>query len=312
MRLALISHTDCLLHRMGEYHPESPERLNTIDNELGRSGLEDQIKRYQAPLASKEQLLRVHDEQYLNFVFQSAPNEGFVALDPDVLMNPHSLKAALRAAGAAVYGVELLMRQETETVFCNVRPPGHHAERGRAMGFCLFNNVAVAAAHALEGYGLKKVAIIDFDVHHGNGTENIFKDNKRVLYCSSFEHPFYPFSGAETRSKHMINIPLPAGTTGAVFREKISSGWLRQVSEFQPEMIFFSAGFDAYQRDNMADLLLKEEDYFWLSQRIKAIAERCCQGRTLSVLEGGYHLPGLGLCAAAHLRGLLSPIETRP
>ncbi|KTD14944.1 histone deacetylase family protein [Legionella israelensis] len=306
MTIAFISHPDCLLHNMGNYHPESPERLKVIDEAIDKNPLAAQIKRYQAPLATKEQLLCVHDERYVNFVFQSSPKEGSVVLDPDVVMNPSSLQAALRAAGAAVYAVELVMNEEAESAFCNVRPPGHHAERNKAMGFCLFNNVAVAVAHALNAFKLKKVAIIDFDVHHGNGTEHIFKNNEQVLYCSTFEHPFYPFCGTETHSKHIINIPLPAGTTGSLFREKIEELWLNQVREFQPDMIFFSAGFDAYEEDNMADLLLKDEDYFWVTQKIKEIADECCQGRMVSALEGGYHLPGLGLCAVAHLRGLLS------
>ncbi|QBR83044.1 hypothetical protein E3983_00940 [Legionella israelensis] len=204
MTIAFISHPDCLLHNMGNYHPESPERLKVIDEAIDKSPLAAQIKRYQAPLATKEQLLCVHDERYVNFVFQSSPKEGSVVLDPDVVMNPSSLQAALRAAGAAVYAVELVMNEEAELAFCNVRPPGHHAERNKAMGFCLFNNVAVAVAHALNAFKLKKVAIIDFDVHHGNGTEHIFKNNEQVLYCSTFEHPFYPFCGTETHSKHTL------------------------------------------------------------------------------------------------------------
>lgn len=306
MTIAFISHPDCLLHDMGKYHPEQPARLRVIDDELIRVGLEAVLKQYSAPLVTREQLLRVHDEKYIDFIFASSPKEGLVPLDPDTWMNSHTLQAALRAAGAVVLGVDLVMSKETDAAFCNVRPPGHHAEKAKAMGFCFFNNVAVGVAHALEHHKLKRVAIVDFDVHHGNGTEDIFRHDERVLYCSSFQSPFYPFSGANTKSKHISNIPLPAGTTGKIFREKVEEFWFKKIMQFEPEMIFFSAGFDAYLKDEMSDLLLTEDDYAWITQAVKQIADEVCHGRIVSALEGGYELNGLGRCVAAHIRALFT------
>lgn len=306
MATALISHPDCLLPDIGKDHPEQPARLQVINDELIRTGLYDVLKHYLAPLVNREQLLRVHDENYINYIFQISPKKGLVSLDQDTWMNPYSLTAALRAAGAVVLGVDLVMSGEIDSAFCNIRPPGHHAERAKAMGFCFFNNIAIAAAHALEHYNLNRVAIVDFDVHHGNGTENIFQHDKRVLYCSSFQHPFYPFSGTETQSKHIINVPFPAGTTGEVFREKVEEFWFEKIIQFEPEMIFFSAGFDAYIRDEMSDLLLTVADYAWITLKIKQIADNICQGRIVSALEGGYALNGLGACVAAHIKTLLT------
>ena len=217
MTVALITHPDCLLHDMGEAHPEQPARIQVITDELIATGLDLILKKYLAPLVTREQLLRVHDVNYIDSIFHLAPQAGLVALDPDTFMNPYTLKAAQRAAGAAVLGVDLVMSGEVKAAFCNVRPPGHHAEKDKAMGFCFFNNVAVGVAHALDHYKLERVAIVDFDVHHGNGTENIFHNDERVLLCSSFQHPFYPFSGFDTKNDHIMNLPLPAGTTGKVF-----------------------------------------------------------------------------------------------
>ena len=305
MAIGIISHPDCLLHDMAIHHPEQPARLKAIQDELIRTGLSDILKYYTAPLATQEQLLRVHDEYYVNSVFKASPKKGITPLDSDTWMNPHTLNAALYAAGAGVYAVDLVMSSELSAAFCNIRPPGHHAEKAKAMGFCFFNNVAVAAAHAIEKYDLARVAIIDFDVHHGNGTENIFNHNTKVLYCSSFQSPFYPFSGEHTQSKHIINIPLPAGTTGKIFREKAEQFWFEKLNQFLPEMIFFSAGFDAYIQDPLSDLMLNEQDYAWITENIKKIADNICKGRIVSVLEGGYDLNGLGRCAAAHIKALL-------
>ena len=305
MTIALISHLDCLLHEMGQHHLEQPARLRAINDELIRTRLMDVLKSYQAPLATREQLLRVHDEEYVNNIFQISPQTGLIVIDADTLMNPYSLIAALRSAGAGILAVDLVMSGEADAVFCNVRPPGHHAEKAKAMGFCFFNNVAVAAAHALEHHKLKRVAIVDFDVHHGNGTENIFAHDERVLYCSSFQYPFYPFSGAKTKSKHILNIPLPAGTTGKIFRQKVEEQWLNQIELFSPDMIFFSAGFDAYIKDEISELMLVEEDYAWVTAEVKKIADSVCKGRIVSMLEGGYELKGLGRCVAAHIKALL-------
>ena len=305
MSVAIISHKDCLLHEMGISHPEQPARIVAIENELIRSGLEPLLEKHTSPMVTREQLIRAHAPDYVDYIFQASPQIGMVALDPDTSMNPYTLNAAMRAAGALVYAVDLVMDGKIKAAFCNVRPPGHHAERAHAMGFCFFNNIAVGVAHALAHHKLSRIAIIDFDVHHGNGTENIFSNEARVLLCSSFEHPFYPFCGADTVSNHIINIPLPARATGTLFRQEVEKKWLQQVREFKPELIFFSAGFDAYKDDFLADLLFVESDYAWITQEIKKIAEASCQGRMISTLEGGYNLDGLGRCAAAHIRALL-------
>lgn len=306
MSIALISHSDCVLHDMGMDHPESPYRIQVINDALLNSDLKKYLTLYESPLATQEQLLRVHDKEYVNFIFSKAPKEGLIPLDPDTWMNPYTLNAALHAAGAAVLGVDLVMKGEEAAAFCNVRPPGHHAEKAKAMGFCFFNNVAVGVAHALACYNLKRIAIIDFDVHHGNGTENIFQHDERVLLCSSFQSPFYPFSGTDTQSNHLVNVPLSSGTNGLLFRKEVEKAWFEKIYQFNPELIFFSAGFDGYLKDNMANLLLNEDDYFWITQQIKMIADKTCKGRIVSVLEGGYHLPGLAKCVEAHLRALLA------
>lgn len=305
MSVALISHPDCLLHDMGESHPEQPARMRAIDDYLVRSGLDSQLKKFEAPVVSGEQLLRVHTAKYIEQVFHLAPVDGLVSLDPDTMMNSYSLTAALRAAGAVAHAVDLIMDGKVDSAFCNVRPPGHHAERGHAMGFCIFNNIAVGAAHALEQYQLKRVAIIDFDVHHGNGTEDIFKNNKKILFCSSFQHPFYPYSGYDTKNKHILNIPLTVGTTSDVFRQKVTEHWLTALIKFKPQMLFISAGFDAYLHDPLSDVMLTEDDFAWITREIKKIAMISAAGRIVSTLEGGYDLNGLGRCAAAHIQALL-------
>lgn len=310
MPVALISHPDCLLHDMGAGHPECPQRLYAINDQLIASGLEPLLLHHDAPLASREQLQRVHDVAYVQSVFDRAPGEGRVFLDPDTSMNPHSLNAALRAAGAVALGVDLVMAGPIRAAFCPVRPPGHHAERDRAMGFCIFNNVAVGAAHAMAVHGLQRVAIVDFDVHHGNGTEDIFRDDPRVLLCSSFQHPYYPFSGGDTHSDHIVNVLLPAGTDGAGFRQAVGAAWLPALEAFRPELVLISAGFDGHHEDDMADLNLIERDYAWITAEVRAVAERHCAGRIVSTLEGGYALHALGRSVAAHLRELLGPANT--
>lgn len=305
MSIAFISHPDCILHEMGSGHPESPERLKAIEDLLLSSGLDVALQRYEAPLATREQLCRVHDSKYVEQIFSRAPQKGIVRLDQDTTMNPHSLAAALRAAGAVVLGVDLVMSDRSKLVFCNVRPPGHHAERKRAMGFCIFNNITVGAAHALHEHCLERVAIMDFDVHHGNGTEDIFQNNLGVLYCSTFQHPFYPYSGADVESEHIINVALPMGTEGSQFRAVVTSHWLPKLEAFKPELIFISAGFDAHIEDNMAGLGLLETDFAWVTTKIKEIAEQHASGRIVSVLEGGYALSALGRSVAAHLDALL-------
>jgi acetoin utilization deacetylase AcuC-like enzyme len=220
-------------------------------------------------------------------------------------MNPHTLPAALRAAGAAVQAVDAVLRGEADAAFCAVRPPGHHAGRRQAMGFCIFNNIAVGAAHALEAHGLRRVAIVDFDVHHGNGTQDIFKGDARVLFCSTHLHPFYPYTGERLPGGNIVNTPLPMGAGGRVFRQAINDDWLPRLHAFKPEMIFISAGFDAHRLDPLGGLALVEEDYYWVTQRLIDVAKQYCPGRIVSSLEGGYNLSVLGTSVAAHLRAFL-------
>ena len=264
---------------MGDWHPESPLRLNAIDDQLHTARLFDFLSHHQAPPVHRSQLLRVHDAAYVDFVEAASPRDGFHALDPDTSMNPFTLEAARHAAGGAVLAVDLVMRGEARNTFVACRPPGHHATRNQAMGFCFFNNVAVAAAHALEAHGLARVAIVDFDVHHGNGTEDIFRNDPRVMLCSTFQHPFYPFCGADTVSSHIINVPLPAGTTGGPYREAFSARILPQLEAFRPQMLFFSAGFDGHREDDMAQFGLVEADYVWITGQVMDLAARHAEGR---------------------------------
>ena len=304
MQTAFISHPLCLKHDMGALHPECPARLHAIEDQLIASGLYSYLQHHDAPEVTRDQLLRVHDAAYIDSIIAAAPSAGIIALDGDTLMNPYTYPAALRAAGAVVMAVDLVMAGKVENAFCNVRPPGHHAERGRAMGFCIFNNVAVGAAHALAAHGLSRVAIVDFDVHHGNGTEDIFRDEPRVMLCSTFQHPFYPYSGAETQLPHIVNVPLAAGTDGAGFRNAVTERCLPALQAFKPELLLVSAGFDAHREDDMSSMRLLEADYVWVTEQIKRIAELYAQARVVSVLEGGYELHALGRSAAAHIKVL--------
>jgi acetoin utilization deacetylase AcuC-like enzyme len=304
MTTALLQHSACALHDMGAGHPESPRRVEAIGDHLRARGILDQLVEVDAPRATREQLARVHDPDYLDAIEAAAPAHGLVHLDPDTAMNAHTYEAALRAAGAVVRAVDLVMAGESATAFCNVRPPGHHACRGRAMGFCFFNNVAVGAAHALEHHGLARVAIVDFDVHHGNGTEDIFRDDPRVLMASTFQHPFYPYSGVEGRSARMVNVPLPAHSAGDRFRSAVTDYWLPALEAFRPEMVFFSAGFDAHRDDDMAMLGLVDADYAWVTREVMDVARRHAGGRIVSALEGGYELGALARSTEQHVRAL--------
>lgn len=304
MPVAFVTHSDCLKHEMGAWHPERPERLAAIEDQLIASGLDSLLARHDAPLATEAQLARVHPVEYVRAIRDAAPEEGTVHLDPDTAMNPYSLQAALRAAGAAVLATDMVLRGEADAAFCSVRPPGHHACRARPMGFCIFNNVAVAAGHALEAHGLQRVAIIDFDVHHGNGTEDIFENDPRVLMASTFQHPFYPYSGTEDPAPNMVNVPLPAGAGSRQFRAAVTDNWIPALDRFRPELVMFSAGFDAHAEDDMAMLSLTDQDYAWVTQQVKAIADRHAGGRVVSILEGGYALSALGRSVVQHLRVL--------
>lgn len=305
MPIAYITHTDCLLHNVGSEHPERPARLNAIQDRLIASRMEFVVIQYDAPMIQRAHLDRVHDPDYVSRILTEAPQEGILELDSDTFMMPKTLNAALRAAGAAVYGVDLVMKGEADSAFCSIRPPGHHAERNRAMGFCYFNNVAVGAAYALDVHGLDRVAIIDFDVHHGNGTEEIFKDDPRILFCSSFQHPFYPFTGHQTETEHIVNIPLSAGTDGKIFQQQIEAHWLPALEKFKPQLVMISAGFDAHTEDEMGQLRLRETDYAWVTTQLKIIADKYADGRIVSMLEGGYALEALGRSVIAHLDALL-------
>jgi acetoin utilization deacetylase AcuC-like enzyme len=304
MHTAYLTHPECLKHSMGDWHPESPLRLRAIDDRLHAAHLFDFLVHHEAPLVQRSQLLRVHDAAYLDFIEAASPADGLRALDPDTSMNPHTLAAARRAAGGAVRAVDLVMHGEVNNAFVACRPPGHHATRNQAMGFCFFNNVAVAAAHALEAHGLERVAIVDFDVHHGNGTEDIFRDDPRLMLCSTFQHPFYPYCGADTASTHIINVPLPAGTAGQAYREAFSARILPRLESFRPQMLFFSAGFDGHREDDMAQFGLMEADYVWITEQVMGVAARHAEGRIVSVLEGGYDLSSLGRSVAAHIKTL--------
>jgi acetoin utilization deacetylase AcuC-like enzyme len=304
MAAAFITHEDCLLHEMGAHHPERPQRLKAIEDQLLASGLGAHLQRHEAPLASDEQLARVHPIEYVRAIREVAPAQGTVHLDPDTAMCPHTLSASLRAAGAAVLAVDLVMRGEAQSAFCNVRPPGHHACRARPMGFCIFNNVAVAARHAIGAHGVERAAIIDFDVHHGNGTEDIFAGDAQVLMASTFQHPFYPYSGTEDPAFNMVNVPLAAGAGTRQLHEAVERHWLPALERFRPELVLFSAGFDAHAEDDMAMLRFSDADYRWVTEQVKAVADRHAQGRIVSVLEGGYALGALGRSAVQHLRVL--------
>jgi acetoin utilization deacetylase AcuC-like enzyme len=304
MATAFIGHADCMKHDMGAYHPECPARLAAIDDQLIASGIGGYLEHHTAPLATTAQLARVHPPEYIAAIRAAAPQRGIVHLDPDTAMSPGTLDAALRAAGAAVLATDLVVGGAAENAFCSVRPPGHHATRTRAMGFCIFNNIAVAALHALEHHGLERVAIIDFDVHHGNGTEDIFADDERALMVSTFQHPFYPYSGTDDPAPNMVNVPLAAGAGSQAFRDAVERHWLPALDRFAPQLVLFSAGFDAHVEDDMAMLRLVDQDYAWVTQQVKRVADRHAGGRIVSVLEGGYALSALGRSVVQHLRVL--------
>ncbi|MEW6465507.1 MAG: histone deacetylase family protein [Pseudomonadota bacterium] len=305
MLAAFITHPDCQRHEMGPHHPECPQRLAAVTDMLLVKGLLDYMQPVDAPAATEAELSRAHSTLHVREILESAPTEGYHVVDPDTSMNPHTVAAALRAAGAAVKATDLVLSGEAPRAFCAVRPPGHHAEHDKAMGFCFFNNVAVGIRHALDVHGLQRVALIDFDVHHGNGSEDIFKGDERVLMCSIFEKGLYPFSGEDARGPNMVNVGLPARSGSEAFRDAVTRAWLPALDAFAPQMIYISAGFDAHREDDMGNLALTEADYEWVTRELMSVAMRHAQGRVISVLEGGYALNALARSAAAHVKVLI-------
>jgi acetoin utilization deacetylase AcuC-like enzyme len=308
-----FTHRDCWKHEMGPGHPECPQRLDAIEDRLLITGVGDALDRREAPLAAPADLELAHDRLHVAAMRGlterladeiAAGGPAYAQIDPDTALNPNTWDAALRAAGAAIAATDAVMAGELENAFCAVRPPGHHACHDHAMGFCIFNNVAIAARHALERHGLERVAVVDFDVHHGNGTEDILSGDSRVLMVGFFQHPFYPYSGTQHPAANMLNLPVPAYTKGMDIREMIEVAWMPRLEAFKPQMIFVSAGFDAHRDDDLGQLGLTEQDYSWITARIKDVAVRHAKGRIVACLEGGYNLNALGRSVEAHLRVL--------
>jgi len=303
-KVAFISHQNCQLHDMGEHHPESPLRLKAISDELKRSELIQELTCLQAQPVTLEQIERVHPRDHVRRIRNSSPIKGTIMIDPDTALCPNSLAAADLAAGALVQAVEGVMGGHYQRAFCSVRPPGHHAELVSSMGFCVFNSIAIGVAHARQAHGINRIAILDFDVHHGNGTVDIFKDDPDVMVCSSFQHPFYPNRMHDIERDHLIFTPLAAGTDGIEFRRAIERDWLAPLEKHQPELIFISAGFDAHEEDPLASLQLNELDYVWITEMICSVAKTHAKGRIVSALEGGYHLGALARSVHAHIQSL--------
>ena len=307
MTTLLYTHQACLDHDPGSYHPESPARLRAVLEALAAPEFA-RLERREAPEATIEDLARVHPRPFVERLLAAVPQTGHVAIDADTVMSPASGRAALRAAGAVTAAVDAVIAGEADNAFCAVRPPGHHAEPRRAMGFCLFNNIAVGALRAREVHGLTRVAAIDFDVHHGNGTQARFADDPTLFYASTHQSPLYPGTGAasETGVGNIVNVPLPPLAGSRQFRMAMSQKILPALDAFRPEMVLISAGFDAHRHDPLAQLLLEEADYVWATEQLVDIARRHAGGRVVATLEGGYDLPALAASAAAHVRALMS------
>ena len=307
------THPTCWKHEMGPGHPECPERLDSIQDRLLISGVDLGLTPMEAPEAPIADIELAHDRMYIASLRglsdqliedQAAGGPQYGHMDADTSINAFTWKAALCSAGAAIAATDAVLAGELSNAFCAVRPPGHHATRNQAGGFCFFNNVAIAAKYALERHGLKRVAVVDFDVHHGNGTEDILAGDDRVLMVSFFQHPFYPYCGTENPASNMVNVPVPAYTKGPEIREIIEANWIPRLEEFKPELIFISAGFDAHREDDMGQLALTEQDYAWITTRLRDVAARHAQGRIVSLLEGGYDLSSLARSVEAHIRVL--------
>jgi acetoin utilization deacetylase AcuC-like enzyme len=324
MTTAIYTHPDCKRHEMGEWHPESPARLQAIEDQLIASRIDRFLDHREAPSADVATIARVHTADAIALIRDNIPSlestmshdslsgparghAGYYPLDGDTSLNAYSWNAALHAAGAAVAATDAVIAGELDNAFCAIRPPGHHARPSAPMGFCLFNNIAIAARHAMEAHGLQRVAIVDFDVHHGNGTEEAFIGEPRVLMVSFFQHPFYPYSGADLssqRAQNMVNVPVPAHTKGDLVRQLVTDQWLPALHAHRPEMIFISAGFDAHREDDLGQMGLVEADYAWITRQIMAVARQHAKGRIVSCLEGGYNLSALGRSVVAHVKVL--------
>lgn len=305
MTIAYLTHPACLAFDPGDPHPETPARLAAINDHLVSLRVMDLLAPIEAPAASDDALLRVHEASYLAMLAAREPRDGIERLDEDTWLAPGALRAARHAAGAGVHAVDLVMSGDARAAFCAVRPPGHHAERARAMGFCLYNNVAVAAAHAVHVHGLDRVAIVDFDAHWGNGTDDIFRDESRVAIFATFQERLFPETDVPSLPGRIHNVALPAGTRGREIRAIYHDELLPALDAFRPQLLLISAGFDGHRDDAMSDIAMSEEDYAWLTDAIVHIAERHAKGRIVSMLEGGYELPALGRSVAAHVRALL-------
>ncbi len=304
MKTAFLFNQDCTLHDMGAHHPESPRRLQAIRERLNQTGLLQELDEVTPQEADRNCLLAVHPDSYIKNLEELDPAEGMIMVDPDTALMNCSMRAAYLAAGAAVEATDMVMSGQADTAFCAVRPPGHHAERNRTMGFCFFNNIAVAARRALDFHALERVAIIDFDVHQGNGTIDIFLDDPRVLVCSSFEYPLYPFSHHSVDRPNIINTPLEAYSKGSSFKRAVERDWFHQLQDHKPQLILVSAGFDAHKDDPLAHLEFEEKDYRWITRMLKEVADAYGHGRIVSMLEGGYNLEALASSAAAHIEVL--------
>ena len=307
MTTMLYTHPSCLEHDPGRHHPESPARLRAVLDALAEPEF-DGLERREAPEAAFDDLYRVHPQPFVERMLAAVPQSGLVGIDADTILSPASGRAALHAAGAVVAAVDAVMGKEARNAFCAVRPPGHHAEPGHAMGFCLFNNAAVGAAHARAAFGLHRVAVIDFDVHHGNGTQAAFARDAGLFYGSTHQSPLYPGTGSagETGVGNVVNVPLRPMSGSGPFRLGFTRQILPALDEFRPELLVISAGFDAHRDDPLAQLLLDESDFTWVTERLVEIADRHAAGRIVSTLEGGYDLAALGRSAAAHVRVLMS------
>lgn len=308
MTTLLYSHDDCLNHDPGAMHPENPNRLRAIKQALGTDEF-DRLIRREAPKAEIADLCNMHPEGHVTEVLAAEPKAGMASLDADTHLSPGSADAALRSAGAAIAAVDAVMAGDADNAFCAARPPGHHAEPSQAMGFCLFNNVAIAGEHGRKAYGMERIAVVDFDVHHGNGTEAMFKADPDLFFASTHQMPLYPGTGspAETGVKNnIVNAPLSPMSGGRLFREAMSDRVLPSLRAFNPDFLIISAGFDAHRDDPLAQLELVEDDYVWITNELRAVADQCCDGRLISCLEGGYNLEALGASVAAHVRTLMA------